>query len=61
MTEVDPGRFLHLVFFVDGLSGFDKDGLAGMNADPINLSIAISQHLGSHQRPQWRSLIFETE
>lgn len=45
MTKVDPGRFLHLVFFTDGLSGFDKDGLAGMNADPTNLSFAISQHL----------------
>jgi hypothetical protein len=45
MTEVDPGRFLHLVFFVDGLNGFDQDGLAGINADPIDLSMAISKHI----------------
>ena len=45
MTEVDPGRFLHLVFSVDGLSGFDRDGLAGINPEFMTASSAISQHL----------------
>ena len=44
MTEVDPGRFLHLVFFVDGLDDFLRDGLAG-NPDPAALSFALNEHL----------------
>ncbi len=45
MTEVDPGRFLQLVFFVDGLDGFLQDGLSGANADPDALALAVSEHL----------------
>ena len=45
MTEVDSGRFLHLVFFIDGLNGFDQDSLAGINADTIDLSAAIRKHI----------------
>ena len=45
MTEVDSGRFLHLVFFVDGLNGFDQDSLAGINPDTIDLSAAIRKHI----------------
>jgi hypothetical protein len=45
MSEVDPGRFLHLAFFVDGLDNFSQDGLAGANAEPDALSSAINDHL----------------
>jgi hypothetical protein len=45
MQEVDPGRYIHLIFFVDGLDGFFPDGLGGANADPSHLSSAISAHL----------------
>jgi hypothetical protein len=34
VREIDPGRFLHLVFFVDGLAGFEESGLDGPNQDP---------------------------
>jgi hypothetical protein len=46
MAEVDPGRFLHLVFFVDGLDDFLQKGLNGVNADPGSLSAALALHLG---------------
>ena len=45
MWEVDPGRYIHLIFFVDGLDGFFPDGLGGANPDPSHLSSAISEHL----------------
>jgi hypothetical protein len=45
MTQVDPGRFLHLIFFVDGLDNFERDGLAGINANPAVLSLAVNEHL----------------
>ena len=45
MREVDPGRFLHLVFFVDGLDNFLRDGLSGTNADAPALSAALDEHL----------------
>jgi hypothetical protein len=45
MKEIDPGRILHLVFFLDGLDGFVADGLNGMNADPESLSAALCLHL----------------
>jgi len=45
MTEVDPGRFLQLVFFVDGLDGFLQGGLGGANADPDAFSSALNEHL----------------
>jgi hypothetical protein len=45
MTEIDSGKFLHVVFFLDGLDGFLRDGLGGTNADPECLSAALSLHL----------------
>src|ERR1700687_392219 len=45
MTEVDPGRFLHLVFFVDALDDFLRDGLNGMNADPKSLGAFLAWHI----------------
>jgi hypothetical protein len=43
MTEVDPGRFLQLIFFVDGLDGFGANGgLSGANSDPGALSSAVT-------------------
>jgi hypothetical protein len=45
MTEVDVGRFLHLVFFVDGLKNFEQDGLAGANDSTGALSAGIHEHL----------------
>lgn len=35
--EVDRGRYLYLIFFVDGLDGFFPKGLAGENSDPEGL------------------------
>ena len=43
MTEPDPGRFLHLIFFVDGLDGFSESSFAGLNADPEALSNAVKK------------------
>jgi hypothetical protein len=37
-SEVDPGRFLQMVFFVDTLEGFETDTFAGSNPDPIALA-----------------------
>lgn len=45
MTEPDPGRFLHLIFLVDGLDGFSEDSFAGMNADPEALSSAVDEEI----------------
>jgi hypothetical protein len=45
MAKIDPGRYLHLVFFLDGLADFDRDGLSGTNANPESLSAALSLHL----------------
>ena len=45
MAEVDPGRFLHAVFFVDGLDGFSRDGFGGMNVAPEALSAVVSSLL----------------
>ena len=45
MAEVDSGRFLHLVWVVDGLDEFGTaGGLAGGNANPAELSAAV-EHL----------------
>jgi hypothetical protein len=57
--EVDPGRFLHLVLFVDGLYGFSQDGLSGQNSDPASLASALSAHLSlaaarASQQPGFR-------
>ncbi|MFZ1974952.1 MAG: hypothetical protein WAU89_19055 [Candidatus Acidiferrales bacterium] len=45
MTEVDPGRFLHLIFFVDGVDGFLQGRFNGQNADPDGLAVAIEEHI----------------
>lgn len=45
MTEFDAGRFLHLIFVVDGLEGFSEDGLGGMNADPETLGSIVSERI----------------
>lgn len=44
-SKTDTGRLLYLVFFVDGLEGFMKDGLSGTNADPKALGSAVSENL----------------
>jgi hypothetical protein len=41
VLEVDPGRFLHLVFFVEGLDRFSNTGLSGANADSDTLAQAL--------------------
>jgi hypothetical protein len=41
MVEIDPGRFLHFIFFLDGLDGFAEDGFAGANAAPEALSKVV--------------------
>jgi len=46
MNQVDPGRFLHLVIFVDGVDGFSQGGLGGQNSNPDSLASALSTHLG---------------
>jgi hypothetical protein len=45
MTQVDPGRFLHLVFFVDAVDGFVENGLNGLNAQPDVLSKVLGLHI----------------
>lgn len=45
MTEIDPGRFLATVIFVDGLDGFLKDGFRGTNPSPKSLSAEVSSIL----------------
>jgi hypothetical protein len=45
MTEVDAGRFLHLMIIVDGVAGFSRDGLDGMNADAERVSALIEEHI----------------
>lgn len=45
VSEIDPGRFLHLFFFLDGLDAFLPRGLSGTNADPDSLSAALRWHL----------------
>jgi hypothetical protein len=45
LRQVDPGRFFHLVLFVDGLEGFLEDGFCGMNAAPEALSAEVSSLL----------------
>ncbi len=43
--QVDSGRFLHLVFFVDGLDGFFEGGVCGANAAPGALGAALMLHI----------------
>jgi hypothetical protein len=45
MKEVDPGRFLHFVVFVDGLYRFSQGGLCGHNSDPDSLASAVNTHM----------------
>jgi hypothetical protein len=45
MIEIDPGRFLHLFFFVDGTDEFLTEGLNGTNAKPTVLSSALDSSL----------------
>ena len=45
LAEVDAGRFLDLIFFVDGLDGFLQRGLSGVNAAPDALASAVTQHI----------------
>jgi hypothetical protein len=45
MREIDPGRFLHIVAFVDGLDGFLSDGFNGSNSNPAALSAALAFNL----------------
>ncbi|MGC2530359.1 MAG: hypothetical protein WA639_21640 [Candidatus Acidiferrum sp.] len=40
--EVDPGRFLHLVFLLDGLDEFLTDGFNGFNSNQGDLSVAVA-------------------
>src|SRR6266478_4042906 len=42
--EVDSGRYLYFIFFIDGLNGFFPEGLAGENSDPEGLGSLISHH-----------------
>ena len=39
--EIDPGRFIHAIFFMDGLDGFLENGFNGMNADPDSLAETV--------------------
>lgn len=43
-NEVDVGRILYLIFFVDGLEDFFPEQLGGSNADPDALSNAVGGH-----------------
>lgn len=44
VKEIDPGRYLHLLFFADGFEGFDNGGFIGLNpvekiSDFVNKSV----------------------
>jgi hypothetical protein len=43
MLEVDSGRFLNLVFFVDGLNDFDDEGLSGTNSNSESLAKLLTE------------------
>lgn len=45
MKEVDPGRYLDVLFFVDSLDDFFEHGLCGTNAAPEALATAVSHHI----------------
>jgi hypothetical protein len=45
INQVDPGRYLQIVFLVDGLVGFQEDGLAGLNADPDSWGAIFEEHM----------------
>jgi hypothetical protein len=41
IVEIDPGRFLHFFFFVDGIEDFVAEGFNGTNRNEIALSFAL--------------------
>lgn len=43
--KVDPGRFMQIVFLVDGLAGFQESGLGGLNADPDGWGSVFEEHV----------------
>jgi hypothetical protein len=43
--EVDPGRFLHFIFLVDGLDGFLVDGFNGVNSNQEDLSVTVAEQI----------------
>jgi hypothetical protein len=45
ITQVDPGRFLHLVFFIDAVDGFLENSLNGLNGQPAVLSKMLSVYI----------------
>jgi hypothetical protein len=45
VKEIDPGRFVHLLLFVDGLKGFAETGMAGANAGSDALGKRIDDYL----------------
>jgi hypothetical protein len=59
MREVDPGRFLQLVFLVDGLAGFQETGLNGLNPDADGWGSVFEEHMvraaaSTSERPGFR-------
>ena len=62
MREVDPGRFVHFLLFVDGLQGFAETGMAGANARSDALGKRIDDYLEgaaveSAKRPDFREAL----
>lgn len=45
LTEVDTGRILHVLVWVDNLDNFSEAGLSGVNADPQPVSRMIAEHI----------------
>src|ERR1700733_14369697 len=45
MSEVDPGRFLHIIFWADFLDGFSSGGLGGINANASDASSAVTKQV----------------
>jgi hypothetical protein len=45
IREVDPGRFLQIVFLVDGLDGFEEGGLNGQNPDPEGWGAVVEKYV----------------
>lgn len=45
MTQVDSGRFLHVLLCVDGLDGYEEGGLNGVNPCFQALSEAVGEHI----------------
>ncbi len=60
MTEIDAGRWLHFIAIADDFVGYDKNGLAGVNADPETagacIKAEIDKAIGSLQgKPEFRN------